>query len=169
MQLHHACKLKFHICSGDGDGNHDGDGFHAPAVAFALIFGFQQLEAKPVQVAKLSESKIKAMFDTLDQDRDGLLSLNELLEAVKEGRMGLIHSESACRAFFSAVDMDEGHQFLDFDHFYVYIRQRELMLTKLFQRMDLNGDGKVSCDVSRLLVDRVLPDYHVLFEHFDGQ
>lgn len=88
------------------------------------------------------------MFDTLDEDKDGLLSLNELLEAVNEGRLGLIHSESACKAFFSAVDMNEGHQCLDFEHFHLYIRQRELMLSKLFQRMDLNGDGKISCDVS---------------------
>ena len=87
------------------------------------------------------------MFDALDADRDGLVTLEDLLEAVREGHLGMIHSESACRAFMAAVDIDEGHHGLDYDHFHLYIRQRELVLAKLFRRMDENGDGKISVSV----------------------
>ena len=88
------------------------------------------------------------MFDALDVNNDGIITLDELLAAVREGHLGMIHSESACRSFMAAVDVDESHQGLDFEHFHLYIRQRELILAKLFKRMDENGDGKISAAVS---------------------
>ena len=48
----------------------------------------------------------------------------------------------------AAVDVDESHNGLDYDHFHLYIRQRELILAKLFKRMDENGDGKICVAVS---------------------
>ena len=39
-------------------------------------------------LARVSESKIKAMFDALDVNQDGIVTLEALLAAVREGHLG---------------------------------------------------------------------------------
>ena len=75
---------------------------------------------------------------------------------MREGHLGMIHSEGACAAFMSAVDVNEGHHALDYDHFHAYMRQRELVLSKLFRRIDANDDGSISVSELHHYLTRVL-------------
>jgi Ca2+-binding EF-hand superfamily protein len=101
---------------------------------------------------RLPESRIKAMFDALDQDQNGTIELSELLLAVREGRLGLIHSEKACKEFMDAVAVGnlgsgDAHDFIEYDAFNAYMRQREAVLASMFAVIDENGDGEISIQV----------------------
>ncbi|GAX81589.1 hypothetical protein CEUSTIGMA_g9017.t1 [Chlamydomonas eustigma] len=109
----------------------------------------------------LPESRLKAMFDALDQDHNGTIELSELLLAVREGRLGLIHSEKACKEFMAAVavgnvDSGDTQDVIEYDAFHAYMRQREAVLERMFAMIDENGDGEISIQELKKYLSKVL-------------
>jgi hypothetical protein len=52
----------------------------------------------------LPEEAIQGLFKALDIDGSGVITLDELIAAVKSGGMGLLHSEAGVNSFMRAVD-----------------------------------------------------------------
>jgi Ca2+-binding EF-hand superfamily protein len=110
-------------------------------------------KAKPNMI--LSDGQISEMFKMLDADKDGKVSLEELFLAIKSGKLGLLHSETGCRAFMKAADSNaDGH--ISMKEFTQYVRKREADLTKVFKEIDKDGDGKLSTAELRTYLERAL-------------
>eukprot|EP00798_Chlamydomonas_sp_ICE-L_P007180 gene7180-286_t len=125
---------------------------------------------------QLSDSEIKHMFARLDTDCSGQISLAELHAAAREGRLGLVKTDTLCVELMSAADtngdqhisFDEfqlvtaadtnGDEHISFKEFQVFVRHREKFLTNLFQEIDGQGekDGHITAKELQLYISGVL-------------
>jgi len=83
----------------------------------------------------LSDKDIEEIFCDIDVSKSGHISIQKISEAAMEGRLGLLHSEECCQKFVHEVDED-GDGLLSLSDFRNYIRERELVLQKVFSEMD---------------------------------
>ncbi|GAX74450.1 hypothetical protein CEUSTIGMA_g1899.t1 [Chlamydomonas eustigma] len=102
---------------------------------------------------RLSDSQIKKMFEDLDLDGNGSISLQELNHAASSGKLGLIHS--GAQELLHAVDAD-GSSTIELREFVDYVRKREEFLAGLFEQIDSQGerDGHITAvELQRYLQD----------------
>ena len=84
---------------------------------------------------------MKKVFDSLDKNKDGSIESEELYRHLIS--FGLPASREAIRQWMDIVDRDhDGH--VSFEEFEAFFRSREMFLTKTFEKLDLDGDGRLT-------------------------
>lgn len=141
--------------------------FHHSAVVFSiavsLLVSAPILIVPPAAIAAkkeavshiLSEGQINEMFKMLSMNPSGKISLESLLEAVRNGKLGLLHSESGCRAFMTKADLNKDG-LISSKEFHSYVKKREAELIKLFSEIDKDGDGRLSTSELQKYMERAL-------------
>ncbi|KAM3360996.1 putative calcium-binding protein CML44 isoform X1 [Capsicum galapagoense] len=127
----------------------------------SFILNFQAKEI----MSKLNESHIHRIFDKLDEDGDGLVSLDEL--------NGLLDKIGACTGLDELQSLvgKTSLNFIDFLFFYEAMLKKnngeeikedndvdnklEDDLVEAFKVFDLNGDGFISCEELQKLLSRL--------------
>ena len=89
--------------------------------------------------------KLKSLFETLDVNKDGTLTVDEIEKGIK-----LLNSELDVSALFASIDTDKSGK-IDYTEFLaccldqkVYLREERL--SEAFKMLDLDGSGKISKD-----------------------
>ncbi|KAJ1439208.1 EF-Hand 1, calcium-binding site [Sesbania bispinosa] len=106
-----------------------------------------------------SEQEVRAMMQQGDKNKDGLLSINEFLELnTKELETGNL--ANALSAAFEALDED-GNEILTGEELHEVVANLGLGLSlekchNIVASLDVDGDGAVSLDEFRLIVDSLL-------------
>ncbi|GLI60831.1 hypothetical protein VaNZ11_002944 [Volvox africanus] len=108
-------------------------------------------EARRVLAAALPPEEVsglKLLFENLDTDHDGMLSLDELRDGLARGCRGELLEDADVKELLKAADLNcDG--FLDYREFvaatYSLSRmQRNQVLLKAFRHFDLDGDGYIT-------------------------
>lgn len=108
---------------------------------------------------KASEQEVRAMMQQGDKNKDGLLCINEFLELntkdLETGNLGNVLS-----AAFEALDED-GNEILTGEELHEVMENLGLGLSlekccNIVTSLDVDGDGAVSLDDFRLIVDSLL-------------
>jgi solute carrier family 25 phosphate transporter 23/24/25/41 len=87
-----------------------------------------------------AEERYEALFNRLDKDGDGRISVHELKEGIDD--MGLPRMSGTAQAVLSMGDRDEDG-LLNFGEFAAYCAEHEKNLWLVFQGMDTNKDGVI--------------------------
>ena len=91
----------------------------------------------------LPEATIRKLFDELDADHSGDITLAELEVAGRNKKLGPLYSLDSCKSFLSLADVD-GSNTLDYDEFRAWVVDRERVLSELFAQLDVDNKGCVS-------------------------
>lgn len=124
----------------------------------------------------LPEATIKKLFDELDADSSGDITLAELELAGRNKKLGPLYSLDSCKSFLALADMD-GSNTLDYDEFRAWVLDRERVLSQLFEQLDVDNKGCVSaakfqhalvdmgCEMSVNQAEKII---HILDEDQNG-
>jgi solute carrier family 25 phosphate transporter 23/24/25/41 len=119
------------------------------------VYTLVLMPALPPQAARkrLSEEKIRSLFNEIDTDRSGDITLAELQGAGEQSKLGPLCTLESCKTFLQLADTD-GSNTLDFKEFKAWVIDRENVLTSLFHKLDKNKTGSVSSETfQHALVD----------------
>ena len=97
---------------------------------------------KKYSYTPLSMDEIVAMFIELDANSDGVITLDELLQDAKLGKLGILHNRDACVKYFDEADVNHDGR-ITIAEFVSFIRKREIVLADLFWHMDKHHTGRV--------------------------
>ncbi|XP_064616748.1 calcium-binding mitochondrial carrier protein SCaMC-2-like [Liolophura sinensis] len=89
--------------------------------------------------------KYRELFDSLDVDKDGTVSMDELINALKLKGMKSSRAYIEAQKLFNRTDVD-GNDSLDFSEFLTFMLEHEKELQKAFQNLDKNKDGQLDLD-----------------------
>jgi solute carrier family 25 phosphate transporter 23/24/25/41 len=100
-----------------------------------------------------NEQKLKSVFESLDINNDGYLTIDELEIGMRA--LGVAPpSKEACRGLFKHIDSNEDGkiQLAEFRQFYF---QRRKELRAVFDKLDANYDGKITSAEVAAAIERV--------------
>lgn len=105
----------------------------------------------------MPEEAVRSLFLSLDKDGSGTITLEELVDAAREGRLGIINTEGPCKELLKGMDKDSSSG-IDFDEFASYVRERETFLAGLFAQIDALGeeDGHITTSELRAYLVKIL-------------
>lgn len=92
---------------------------------------------------RLTEERTRSLFNELDADSNGEITLEELQQAGKENKLGPLYSYESCKSFLQLADTN-GSNTLDYGEFQSWVLSRETVLMNLFDRLDVDHRGYVS-------------------------
>eukprot|EP00048_Salpingoeca_helianthica_P021346 m.11788 g.11788 ORF g.11788 m.11788 type:complete len:473 (-) comp5865_c0_seq1:115-1533(-) len=105
----------------------------------------------PEEVA-LERTRIRALFDRIDTDKNGILYASELQQELK--RLNLPFAPQHIRDIFLAADRDQdGH--VNFEEFFNYCMEKERLLRTVFVAMDQYRDNKLTHEEIRGAFERL--------------
>jgi Ca2+-binding EF-hand superfamily protein len=106
---------------------------------------------------RLTDGEIRKLFNDLDCDGDGTVTMAELHEAAKQGHLGIVHTHSCLEFLHEAHVCDHSSELpLKFDEFAQFVRKREALLLHLFHNMDERHDGHVTADEVQHYMEHLL-------------
>ena len=85
-----------------------------------------------------------SFFRELDEDHDGVISVDELEKGLRE-ELKLPVSRTEIQRFFNIIDTDHDGRISE-DEFRVFTKSRQRKLKKIFHAMDRNHDGKLDSE-----------------------
>jgi Ca2+-binding EF-hand superfamily protein len=108
---------------------------------------------------KASDQEVRAMMQQGDKNKDGLLSINEFLEMNTKG-LETGNLANVLSAAFQALDED-GNEILTGEELHEVMENLGIGLSlekceNIVTSLDVDGDGAVSLDDFRLIVDSLL-------------
>ena len=80
------------------------------------------------------------MFSALDTDGNGVITLDELVKAARNGKLGVLHHRDACVKYLEEADTNHDGK-LTIAEFKQHIRKREVVIADLFWHMDQHLTG----------------------------
>lgn len=109
-----------------------------------------------MMASSLSEEEIeqlKATFKSMDTDGDGTITLSELHQAVQRGDANLVASADEIERLMKLADID-GDGRLSYEELMLTCVQRKLnakeeRIWEAFCKLDVDGNGRITRDVSR--------------------
>ncbi len=102
----------------------------------------------------LSDAEVRAMFESWDSNKDGVLSLEEVLAGLKQLRLPCSPSDVAYYSErFKALDRDHSGQLsraeLGLADFFTLVREKETGLRAVFDSLDADRSGFLDMDELR--------------------
>ncbi|KAL4444943.1 hypothetical protein ABPG77_003993 [Micractinium sp. CCAP 211/92] len=83
---------------------------------------------------------LEELFDSLDQNKDGKVDVQEAKAALKQ--LGLPAGPSYISALLDQYDLD-GTRSIEFEEFRRYVESKQGRMRAIFSRLDLDGDGRL--------------------------
>ncbi|GAX77843.1 hypothetical protein CEUSTIGMA_g5285.t1 [Chlamydomonas eustigma] len=96
-----------------------------------------------IEGKQISDDEIRKLFEDLDADGNGRVTLKELQQAQDSGKLGPVHSD--VHQLLTAADTD-GNSTIEIGEFFTFVRSQERMIASLFHEIDSqsNPDGHIT-------------------------
>lgn len=95
----------------------------------------------------ITEQRLREIFDSLDEDKDGKLDISELNEGFR--KLGVPNSVHSTKTFLGKGDTNKD-DLMNFEEFSKYCLANEQKLWSVFQKLDKNHDGEIDAEEVKL-------------------
>lgn len=102
----------------------------------------------PPQYSELKRKQIKALFDSLDVNQTGSLSLVDLKQAMKLQKL----PENFAGNLLAAADKDKSGS-LDFEEFFQFVNSKDREIRNVFNHLDAEHKGVITAEKLRTALD----------------